>query len=178
MRAGEQRRSLWNALQRGRVGDAGAHGVGGNALGCRLKRKLADVGLQRRGDAGLPAGSRHRLRRVRRGLTEVIDDPKIQIERILDSSTPPSPVNTELMGVIQDVVREHVEDVVVLPGFSGGFTDSRVFRRRGTTAYGFIPILVEPAEGATMRGHNERISIEDMTLGCQILFEVVRRISA
>ncbi len=111
-------------------------------------------------------------------LREVIDDPKIHIERILDSSTPPSPINTELMSVIQEVVREHVEDAVVLPGVSAGFTDSRVFRRRGITAYGFIPILVEPAEGATMHGHNERISIENLTLGCQMLFEIVRRISA
>ena len=82
------------------------------------------------------------------------------------------------MGVIEDVVRDHVEEAVVLPVVSPGFTDSRVFRRRGITAYGFIPILLEPLEAATMHGHNERISIENLRLGCQILFEVVRRICA
>ncbi|MEX1254537.1 MAG: M20/M25/M40 family metallo-hydrolase [Dehalococcoidia bacterium] len=111
-------------------------------------------------------------------LRAVIDDPEIQIESVLDSNTPPSPIDTELMDVIEGVVREHVEEAVMLPSVSAGFTDSRVFRRRGVTAYGFIPILLEPREAATIHGHNERISVENMRLGCQLLFEVVRRICA
>ncbi|MGB2693714.1 MAG: M20/M25/M40 family metallo-hydrolase [Dehalococcoidia bacterium] len=108
-------------------------------------------------------------------LRTIIDDPKVVIDKVFTSSTPPSPINTELMQAIEDVVRDHVEDAVVLPSVSSGFTDSRVFRRRGIPAYGFIPVLLEPAEGATMHGHNERISIENLRLGCQMLFEVVRR---
>jgi acetylornithine deacetylase/succinyl-diaminopimelate desuccinylase-like protein len=108
----------------------------------------------------------------------VINDDRISIERDLVSSTPTSPSKTELMSVIEDAVHEHVEDAVVLPGISAGFTDSRVYRRLGVTSYGFIPILLEPAEAATIHGHNERLSIENLRLGCQVLFEVVRRISA
>ena len=111
-------------------------------------------------------------------LRQVVDDPKVRIEKVLVSSTPPSPIDSELMSVIETVVREHVEDAVVLPFVSAGFTDSRVFRRRGITAYGFIPVLLEPREAVTIHGHNERISIENLRLGCQILFEVVRRICA
>jgi acetylornithine deacetylase/succinyl-diaminopimelate desuccinylase-like protein len=111
-------------------------------------------------------------------LRGVIEDPEIRIETVLESSTPPSPIETELMDVIEGVVREHVEEAVVLPGISAGFTDSRVFRRRGVTAYGFIPILLEPREAATIHGHNERLSIDNLRLGCQVLFEVVRRICA
>ena len=109
-------------------------------------------------------------------LRQVIDDPKVHIEKVLDSSTPPSPIDTELMRVMEDVVRDHIEEAVVLPGVSAGFTDSRVFRRRGTTAYGFIPMVLEPREAAAMHGHNERVSIENLGLGCQMLFEIVRRI--
>ena len=111
-------------------------------------------------------------------LRQVVDDPKVRIEKVLVSSTPPSPIDSELMSVIETVVREHVEDAVVLPFVSAGFTDSRVFRRRGITAYGFIPVLLEPREAVTIHGHNERISIENLRLGCQILFEVVRRMCA
>jgi acetylornithine deacetylase/succinyl-diaminopimelate desuccinylase-like protein len=111
-----------------------------------------------------------------RQLRDVIADPKVQIETVLDSNTPASPVDTELMSVIEDVVRDHVEDAVVLPSVSAGFTDSRVFRRLGITAYGFIPVLLEPAEAATIHGHNERLSVENVRLGCQMLFDVVRRI--
>ncbi len=110
-------------------------------------------------------------------LRRVIDDDKVRMEIALDSNTPPSPSNTELMSCIEQVVRDHVEDAVVLPSVSAGFTDSRVFRRLGITAYGFIPVLLEPAEAATIHGHNERLSIENLRLGCQMLFDVVRRIS-
>jgi len=107
----------------------------------------------------------------------VVDDPKVRIERALVSNTPPSPIDTELMQVIKDVSREHVEDAAVLPSVSTGFTDSRVFRKAGVTAYGFIPVLQDPSEAVTIHGHNERISIENLRLGCQMMYEIVRRIS-
>ncbi len=106
----------------------------------------------------------------------MIDDPAVGLEAVLESSAPSSPSDTELMRVIGEVVREHVEDAVVLPSISAGFTDSRVFRRLGSTAYGFMPVLLEPGEAATIHGHNERLSIENLRLGCQMMFEVVRRI--
>jgi acetylornithine deacetylase/succinyl-diaminopimelate desuccinylase-like protein len=109
-------------------------------------------------------------------LERVIDDPKVRIEKVLLSSTPTSPINTELMDVIESVARDYVEEAVVLPSVSAGFTDSRVFRNRGITSYGFIPVVVEPLEAATIHGHNERLSIDNLRLGCQILFEVSRRI--
>jgi acetylornithine deacetylase/succinyl-diaminopimelate desuccinylase-like protein len=110
-------------------------------------------------------------------LTGIIDDPKVTIERELVSNTPASPFDTELMDVIRQVTREHVEEAVILPSVSTGFTDSRVFRNAGVTAYGFIPVLLEPMEGITIHGHNERVSIENLKLGCQMMFEIVRRIS-
>jgi len=111
-------------------------------------------------------------------LRAVIDDPDVRIEKVLVSSTPPSPVGSELMRVIEDVSREYVEEAVVLPSVSAGFTDSRVFRRLGITSYGFIPVIVEPLEAATIHGHNERLSVDNLRLGCQVLFEVVRRIAS
>ncbi len=106
----------------------------------------------------------------------VIDDPRIDVERIYESSTPSSSTQTELYGIIEDVVREQMEEAVVLPVISPGFTDSRVFRQHGVTAYGFIPIVLDLGEATTIHGHNERISIANLRLGCQMLFEVVRRL--
>jgi acetylornithine deacetylase/succinyl-diaminopimelate desuccinylase-like protein len=111
-------------------------------------------------------------------LRSIIDDDRVTIDTVLDSNTPASPINTELMEAIEQTVRDHVEDAVVLPSVSAGFTDSRVYRRLGITSYGFIPVLLEPTEAITIHGHNERISIENLRLGCQMLFDVVRRICA
>ncbi len=107
---------------------------------------------------------------------EVIDDPRVVVERVYESSTPSSPAQTALYDVIEDVVRDHLEEAVVLPAISPGFTDSRVFRQRGVTAYGFVPVILELGDAATIHGHNERISVANLRLGCQILFEVVRRL--
>jgi acetylornithine deacetylase/succinyl-diaminopimelate desuccinylase-like protein len=42
---------------------------------------------------------------------------------------------------------------------------------------GFIPApLLE--DYATIHGHDERISVENVRLGCQVLFDLVRRLAA
>ena len=107
---------------------------------------------------------------------DVVDDAKVRVETVYASNTPPSTPQTELFGIIEDTVHDHVEEALVLPSVSAGFTDSRVFRQHGITAYGFIPILLEQEEAMTVHGHNERISVENLRLGTQILFETVRRL--
>jgi acetylornithine deacetylase/succinyl-diaminopimelate desuccinylase-like protein len=109
---------------------------------------------------------------------DVVNDRKVRVEPVFSSSTVASPTATELFGIIEDAVHDHVEEALVLPSVSAGFTDSRVFRKHGITSYGFIPILLEQNEAATIHGHDERISIENMQLGCQILWETVRRLCA
>jgi acetylornithine deacetylase/succinyl-diaminopimelate desuccinylase-like protein len=109
-------------------------------------------------------------------IRDVIGDPKVRVETVFASSTPASPIETELFGIIEQTVHDHVEDALVLPSVSAGFTDSRVFRKHGITSYGFIPYLLEQDEAMTVHGHNERITIENLRLGTQILFETVRRI--
>lgn len=108
-------------------------------------------------------------------LERLIADPKVHIEQVMESHAPPSPHDTELFRVMEDVLREHVEDAVVVPSVATGFTDSRVFRRRGAVAYGLTPVLLDGREAATVHGHNERISIENLRLGCQVMFGVVQR---
>ncbi|MDP9236034.1 MAG: M20/M25/M40 family metallo-hydrolase [Chloroflexota bacterium] len=111
-------------------------------------------------------------------IRDVIGDDKVRIETVFESNTPASSTDTELFGIIEDTVHEHVEEALVLPSVSAGFTDSRAFRRHGITSYGFIPYLLEQDEAMTVHGHNERITVDNLRLGSQILFETVRRICA
>ena len=106
---------------------------------------------------------------------QVIDDPRVEVQQVMESHTPISPVGTELFDVIDAVSRETAPDAIVIPSIATGFTDSRVFRRRGVTAYGFVPCLLEPAEVATVHGNDERIPVEKLGLGLRMLYEVVRR---
>jgi acetylornithine deacetylase/succinyl-diaminopimelate desuccinylase-like protein len=109
-------------------------------------------------------------------MVDVINDDRIKIERVFQSSTPASPANTELWDVMAREARNLVEDALILPGVSTGFTDSRVFRRKGMTAYGFSPFLSGPSEAGRVHGHDERLSIDNLHLGIQIMHATVRGI--
>ncbi|MDZ7727436.1 MAG: peptidase dimerization domain-containing protein [Dehalococcoidia bacterium] len=111
-------------------------------------------------------------------LEEVIDDSRVHIERVFEGWSEANSFDTELFGVIEDVIHHHVEDAVVVPGVTVGFTDSRVFRNRGVVAYGFSGGLNEPAVQATFHGHNERVTLESFRLNCQMIWDVVTRMCA
>ena len=108
-------------------------------------------------------------------LREVIDDGQITLSTQLRSESGTSDFDTELVDVIREVVGEQVEGAIVAPLPTLGFTDSRVLRRRGVKAYGFVPTLMDASLAAGIHGHNERVPVEGLRTGAQILFEVVRR---
>lgn len=111
-------------------------------------------------------------------IERIIDDPKVRIERIYASSSGVNSFDTELFGVIETVLKEAVEEAVVVPGITVGFTDSRVFRNRNVISYGFSGGLTDPELSKGVHGHNERVSIESFRLNCQVMWEVTRRMCA
>ena len=92
------------------------------------------------------------------------------------ASTPTTSHQTELYEVMARESKRVLEDALVLPSVSTGFTDSRVFRRRGVAAYGFVPTVTGPSEQGRVHGNDERISIENLRIGTQIMHQVVRGI--
>ncbi len=110
-----------------------------------------------------------------KNMRNVIDDEKVEVEVVFGSMGPSSSFETEMVSVIEDVVREQVEGALIIPSTCVGFTDSRVLRRHGVHSYGFVPTLMDASLAAGVHGHNERTPIEGLNTGIQILFEVVRR---
>ncbi len=127
-------------------------------LDCRL---LPDVD---------PAGFLEKLR-------DVIDDTRVEIENVNRLyAGAESPMDSRFAAVVSEVIGELAEGAHIAPEMTSGFTDSRIYRLRGIPAYGFVPCLVPPEELGGIHGHNERISVENIRLGLQILYEVVRRL--
>ncbi|HET7738544.1 MAG TPA: M20/M25/M40 family metallo-hydrolase, partial [Tepidiformaceae bacterium] len=77
--------------------------------------------------------------------------------------------------VIQSVVTEAFEDALVVPGMTVGGTDNRFLRARGIPAYGFIPCLLSPEERAGFHGNDEFLTIDNLNMGCELMFEIVYR---
>lgn len=109
-------------------------------------------------------------------LTGVIADARVTIEVLNRFEGSESSMDTEFVRVVHEVVAEVAEGAHIAPEMTSGFTDSRIYRVRGIPAYGFVPCLVRPEELAGVHGHNERLSVDNLRLGMQVLYEVVRRL--
>ena len=111
-------------------------------------------------------------------LSAVIADSRVELaieNRFVGAE---SPLDTRFASVVRDVIADMAEGAYIAPEMTSGFTDSRIYRLKGIPAYGFVPCLVPPEELGGVHGHNERISVENIRLGLQVLYEVVRRLVA
>jgi len=112
-----------------------------------------------------------------RQVKERIGDERIEVSLYSPDHGEPQPVpwDTELFRTIHAVVSEAMEDVVVVPTMTIGGTDNRFLRDRGIPAYGFIPCLLSPEERAGFHGNNEFMTIDNLQMGCELMYEIVRR---
>ena len=107
----------------------------------------------------------------------IIDDDRIEVEFSGWDQEQPVAVDwdTELYRTIEAVVTEAVEDATVVPSTCVGGTDNRFLRQQGIPAYGFIPVLLTPAEASGFHGNDEHMSIENLNMGVELTYEIVRR---
>ena len=114
---------------------------------------------------------------LKQALERVVDDPRVTIELMSDGTPNESPVDDELMAIVQEVTSRHVPGSLVAPLMTSGVTDSAYFRRRGIPAYGFAPVVITEAELATMHGKDERVEVEQFRAAVQMYYEVIAKLS-
>lgn len=106
-------------------------------------------------------------------LEQLIADPNIEIERIMGFTAAISRSDTTLFKQIEAVTAKHYPGSRVIPGVSTGFTDSHFFRDMGIVAYGFGPFVVEPMNFRGVHGNDEKVSIDNMIKGTQLLRDLL-----
>jgi acetylornithine deacetylase/succinyl-diaminopimelate desuccinylase-like protein len=108
-------------------------------------------------------------------LRKIINDDDIAIEVIqAPEPAPPSPLDNPLFLAMQRAAAEVYPGVVVSESMATGGTDSRFFRRRGTPAYGFFPILASKQLIATVHGIDERLPASDLGKAVQVIYRALR----
>lgn len=110
-------------------------------------------------------------------LEAIVDDPNVTIDPILILSPATSSTDTELYAAINTILRERYPDTDVGPSVSTGFTDSHHLRKRGIVSYGFTPAAIPLADYAGIHGNNERISVDNVLSGSQLLQEIVELVA-
>ena len=112
-------------------------------------------------------------------MRRIVDDPDVEVEIVYQHDSGMSSMDTPVVSIAAQVIREKLgEDSFLMPQLSPGFTDSHAYRAAGGQAYGFTPALLTREELTTIHGHNERISVANLRLGTEVLFEVVRRLAS
>jgi acetylornithine deacetylase/succinyl-diaminopimelate desuccinylase-like protein len=109
---------------------------------------------------------------------QLINDPAIKLE--VDWPTNKAvmaPWNTGLFSAIEQSCGALTPQVRVAPTICGGGTDSRFFRDRGVPAYGFMPAIFTADEVKGIHGIDERMSLDNLKLGCQLTLDIAARVS-
>ncbi len=102
------------------------------------------------------------------------DDAEIEI-KFLDTSTANiSPDDTEEYRVIEGVIKKHWLNAVVTPYMLTGGSDSRFFRDRGVNCYGILPGLFRLEDVDTIHGIDEKISVDNLLVGTEVMTDIVK----
>ena len=111
-----------------------------------------------------------------REIKEVIGhDIAIDVERDM----PPVEIDPQspLWDVMVATLKKHDPEGVPVPYLAPGFTDAKSWSRLGTRCYGFMPVRF-PDDGIKFadlfHGHDERIPVEGLRWGVEVLYDVVR----
>lgn len=105
----------------------------------------------------------------------IINDPNVSIEKIMGFTPAVSSAENPLYRLVESVYASHFPEAVVVPGVATGFTDSHFFRDRGIVSYGWGPFVVPGADRRGVHGNNERISVENMIRGTEVMIDLLER---
>jgi acetylornithine deacetylase/succinyl-diaminopimelate desuccinylase-like protein len=107
-------------------------------------------------------------------LRDALNDPGITIEQLLGFAPAVSSTDNALYKALESVTKAHYPTAAIVSSVSTGFTDSHFFRDRGIASYGYSPFLIPQADESGVHGNNERISVENVRTGTQMMFEIVK----
>jgi acetylornithine deacetylase/succinyl-diaminopimelate desuccinylase-like protein len=111
-------------------------------------------------------------------LKALIADDQVEIEVIqAPQPTGISDIESEFYRTLSEVLRELVPASITAPMLTPGTTDSCFFRSKGVNCYGLFPVMIGSAELDRFHGIDERISIQNLSLGTQITYEVLKNLS-
>ena len=117
---------------------------------------------------------------VAEALRKLVDDPNVTIEPLNDEFRVANYSGTDnvLFSAIKEVSAKYFPGTPVVPHITSGYTENQRYRPLGMVAYGFNPYTATEEEGNTEHGNDERIRVEEVKRGPQVLFDVVARVAA
>lgn len=111
-------------------------------------------------------------------LKRVIDDPTVEIVPPPVVRAPnQSPVDSDLIGIAERVLRRHYPGVPVTTKLLSGATECVLYRTVGVHCYGLTTLTATEEEGATGHGDDERVSVEAVRRAVPLIYEMVKELA-
>jgi acetylornithine deacetylase/succinyl-diaminopimelate desuccinylase-like protein len=113
-------------------------------------------------------------------LRKLVNDPNVTIEPLNAEFRVANYSGTDnaLWGAIKDVTAKYFPGTPVVPHITSGYTENQRYRPLGIVSYGFNPYAATEEEGNTEHGNDERIRVDEVKRGPEILFDVIARVAS
>jgi acetylornithine deacetylase/succinyl-diaminopimelate desuccinylase-like protein len=109
-------------------------------------------------------------------LQQIVNDDGISFDVEWPDAAPTmAPVENALFQAIEQACQANLPAALPVPTICVGGTDARFFRQLGIPAYGLVPGMFTGEDMKGYHGIDERISQENLLLGCKILFDLTLR---
>jgi len=116
-------------------------------------------------------------REIVRQFEHVIDDTAISVRLANPSANPssvnPSPEDNPLYRALEKQARATFPGAEVTPYLFQAGTDAGAWRNRGVPVYGIYPYPITADELARMHGNDEKVSIESLRKGTEMIFNTL-----
>ena len=114
---------------------------------------------------------------LRQALGDLMDG--VEVEVIQDFPSTASPTDNALWDALTSAMAESYPEARPIPSMITGGTDARIYRSKGSIAYGAG--LLSPAVGASeffrrFHGHDERVDVDSLRLTTKLWLDVVDRL--
>ena len=111
-------------------------------------------------------------------LARTVDDPLVDfaiVER--GEESPICEFSSPMFRAIAEATRALNPDLAVVPFLGTGATDSARMRRWGVQAYGVLPFPMEQSDEERMHANDERISLDALHFGTQLIYGAILRLA-
>ncbi|MCU1327399.1 MAG: peptidase [Bryobacterales bacterium] len=112
-------------------------------------------------------------------LRNLVNDPAVTVEAAAGNgqgATEPSSLTTSLYAAMETVFKEAAPNALVVPYLMRATTDGAYLRAKGIAVYG-VPLFRKEGE-LRMHSNDERISVENLKAGTDLLEKIVLKVSS
>jgi acetylornithine deacetylase/succinyl-diaminopimelate desuccinylase-like protein len=117
-----------------------------------------------------------------RDLSRVVNDPNVTVRlanpAVTASTVPPSPEDNELYRALARQAKVTFPTAEVTPYLFQAGTDAGAWRSRGIPVYGIYPYPISADELTRMHGNDERVSVESLRLGTEMIYRTLIEVAA